>query len=71
MLNALGQLGSIPWTYRAWAYLFSQSYRDEMRSIWARRGALYKVLDCGLSLLFMGLEILLVAGITLKLMPHL
>jgi hypothetical protein len=64
MLDELGQLGVIPWTYRGWLYLFSSVYRDEMKAIWSRRGNLYKAFDISLALVFAGLEILIAAGIT-------
>jgi len=66
----LGALGIIPWTYRGWAYLFSEAYRCEIRSKWHQRGLVYKLVDVALSLFFMLLESALLLGVVVKYMKQ-
>ncbi len=57
LFDLFGELGSLPFIYRGWAYLFSPTYRRVMREEWRRRWWIYNILDLTLTLIFMVVEI--------------
>jgi hypothetical protein len=66
VLDEMGQIGAVPWTYRPWLILLSKTYRAEMRSLWTRKGALYQTVDIILSAAFMLFELLLLAALLIR-----
>jgi len=61
MFDFLGEMGSsFPWFYRGLIYLISESYREDRRREWQRKGPFYKTMDIILTVVFFGAEVFLV-----------
>jgi hypothetical protein len=60
MFDFIFEIGSsLPWIYRGWLLALSSNYRGTMRQIWRSKSLMYKVLDIGVSFLFVAIEIVL------------
>jgi hypothetical protein len=68
-MEFLGEIFSIPWTYRAWFFLFAKSYRQERIQVWKHSSVLYVIVDLTLSLTFALIEIALVLGAVVTFFP--
>jgi hypothetical protein len=66
MLDFISELGSsVPWIYRGWIFLASNSYREETQLRWRIKGGYYKAFDVCASTAFMLAEIWLLAALLL------
>lgn len=68
MLEFISEIGSsFKWVYRGLLYFLSSSYQQRVLIEYSKRGAVWKVFDIIMSVVFMGLEILLVFYLTRQL----
>ena len=61
MLDDAAEIGTLdPLLWRAWAYIFSSSYRARRHARWAEKGFLYATVDITLSLIVFVIEVLVI-----------